>query len=683
MTLKAKLIGLTLLAMSVIGLMAGMIVDMARTSSSTISHVFNEEMVPALALGAIDTSLRRIHNRILGTLTDYYPVEGSRLALAESKETIQANWNLIKKARLDAEERERIRRIEEYLPRLWDFIAELDKVYRQEDLVALKALQDARWTEIHINLIKPIQYLHPHFAAHAAAAAKSGIEEGRKHEQWAIVAAVSGTMLMLPLLAWITLRINAGVKTLQEGLDRLARNQYREDVPVTSNDEVGVMASALNRTAAQLRADREEILALKNRNELILDTMGEGLYGTDARGIITFINPAGAAMTGWSAPELIGRPAHATLHHTRPDGTHYPREECPMYSTCQDGKVHQADNDVFWRRDGTPIDIHLVSTPILEEGRVTGAVVVFSDISLRKEAERVIGETMKELRKTNKKLEEAQNQLLQSEKMATIGQLAAGVAHEINNPIGYVHSNLGSLDMYIQSLLGVVAAYEYAESAIADVEVLSQVLAAKRGADLEFLRKDIAALMAESREGITRVKKIVQDLKDFSHVDEAEWQWTDLRKGLDSTLNIVWNEIKYKAEVIKEYGELPEVECLPSQLNQVFMNMLVNAAHAIEPPATSPEGKERGTITLRCGAEGEEVWVEIADTGKGIPPENLNRVFDPFFTTKPVGKGTGLGLSLSYSIVQKHHGRISVASEAGKGTTFRIWLPIKQPEKKE
>jgi two-component system NtrC family sensor kinase len=271
------------------------------------------------------------------------------------------------------------------------------------------------------------------------------------------------------------------------------------------------------------------------------------------------------------------------------------------------------------------------------------------------------------------KLEAAQSQLLQSEKMASIGQLAAGVAHEINNPIGYVYSNLGSLDKYIQAILGVVAVYEQAESAIASGEALSRVQAAKQGADLEFLREDIAALMKESREGITRVKKIVQDLKDFSHVDEAEWQWADIHQGLNSTLNIVWSEIKYKAEVVKEYGELPEVECLPSQLNQVFMNLLVNAAHAIE---------ERGTITLRSGVKGEEVWVEIADTGKGIAPENLNRIFDPFFTTKPVGKGTGLGLSLSYSIMQKHHGRIEVASEVGVGTVFRVYLPVKQPEKK-
>jgi signal transduction histidine kinase len=272
------------------------------------------------------------------------------------------------------------------------------------------------------------------------------------------------------------------------------------------------------------------------------------------------------------------------------------------------------------------------------------------------------------------KLHDAQNQLLQSEKMASIGQLAAGVAHEINNPIGYVNSNLGTLEKYLRDLLAMLEAYQRAEPLLAaDPETAARIKALREKLDIEFIKEDIAALMKESEEGVSRVKKIVQDLKDFSHVDESEWQWVDLHKGLESTLNVVWNELKYKAEVLKEYGDLPEVECLPSQLNQVFMNMLVNAAHAIE---------DRGTITIRTGTEGDEVWVEFADSGKGIPLENLKRIFEPFFTTKPVGKGTGLGLSLSYSIVQKHHGRIDVASGMGRGATFRIHLPVKQPDGK-
>jgi len=276
-------------------------------------------------------------------------------------------------------------------------------------------------------------------------------------------------------------------------------------------------------------------------------------------------------------------------------------------------------------------------------------------------------ERNKEVLAMNERLDSTQNQLQQSEKMASIGQLAAGVAHEINNPIGYVYSNLGTLEKYVQDMFSMVDSYEQAESAIGDVAVRTRLQSAREKLDLAYLKEDLSALMNESRDGITRVKKIVQNLKDFSHVDATdEWHFADLHKGLDSTLNIVSNEIKYKAEVVKEYGQIADVECIASQINQVFMNLLVNASHAIE---------VRGVITLRSGQKGNEVWLSVSDTGKGIPPENIKKIFDPFFTTKPVGKGTGLGLSLSYGIIKKHNGRIEVSSEVGKGTTFTVWLP--------
>lgn len=319
------------------------------------------------------------------------------------------------------------------------------------------------------------------------------------------------------------------------------------------------------------------------------------------------------------------------------------------------------------RLDGTPLFTELD----LEQGTILLNMVslALGNIQLHLDRQR----RFEELRQVNQKLEEAHSQLLQSEKMASIGQLAAGVAHEINNPIGYVYSNLGALERYLGEVFVVLDAYEKAEGAIpGNAPVLADLHALKSKVDLPFLKADLQSLMNESKEGITRVKRIVQDLKDFSHADVGdEWQWADLQKGLDSTLNIVWNEIKYKAEVVKEYGELPDIECLPSQMNQVFMNLLINAAHAIE---------ERGMITLRTGSEAEQVWVEVADTGKGIAPENLKRIFDPFFTTKPMGKGTGLGLSLAYGIVEKHHGRIEVQSEVGKGTAFRICLPVRQAQ---
>ncbi|NKI97503.1 ATP-binding protein [Rhizobacter sp. SG703] len=278
-----------------------------------------------------------------------------------------------------------------------------------------------------------------------------------------------------------------------------------------------------------------------------------------------------------------------------------------------------------------------------------------------------------ELTELNRKLSEAQDKLVQSEKLASIGQLAAGVAHEINNPIGFIFSNFGTLEKYLAQLFGMLAAYEAAEPGLAGTPAAAQLLRMREEIELDYLKDDIPALMTESKDGIQRVRKIVQDLKDFSRVDaRQEWEWVSLHTGIDSTLNIVNNEIKYKADVVKRYGELPDVECLPSELNQVFMNLLVNAAHAIS--------AERGTITISTGTAGDMAWVEVADNGSGIAPENLKRIFDPFFTTKPVGKGTGLGLSLSYGIVKKHGGRIEVNSEPGRGTAFRVSVPVKRSD---
>jgi two-component system, NtrC family, sensor kinase len=267
------------------------------------------------------------------------------------------------------------------------------------------------------------------------------------------------------------------------------------------------------------------------------------------------------------------------------------------------------------------------------------------------------------------KLEEAHNQLLQSEKLAAIGQLAAGVAHEINNPIGFVSSNMSTLEKYLEGLMRLVTAYDRLGESTDLASRRSEIAKIKQEIDFEFLSEDVSALLGESRDGLLRVRKIVQDLRDFSRVDTAERDMADLRNCLDSTLNIVSNELKYRADVVKEYAEIPLVDCVPSQLNQVFMNLMINAAHAI--PADA-----HGTITLATGSTPEAVWAEIRDNGCGIPPDRISRIFEPFYTTKPVGSGTGLGLSISYSIVRKHGGRIEVDTEPGRGTAMRVWLPL-------
>ncbi len=266
-------------------------------------------------------------------------------------------------------------------------------------------------------------------------------------------------------------------------------------------------------------------------------------------------------------------------------------------------------------------------------------------------------------------LKEAQSLLLQAGKMTSIGQLVAGVAHEINNPLGYIHSNLASLKEYIESMTPLFALVDTLLLALpSNHPAVNAYQQFAKQINLTYIREDLEDLVRESIEGAIRTKKIVQDLRDFSHFEQPEWALFDIEAGLDATLNIANNELKYKADIFKHYAGLEPLLCLGSQLNQVFLNLLINAAQAIE---------DKGEIHLRTGRLLDDwVWIEIEDTGIGIPEEIQKKIFEPFFTTKPIGKGTGLGLSLSMHIVQLHQGRIEVTSTPNKGTRFRVYLPI-------
>jgi signal transduction histidine kinase len=419
----------------------------------------------------------------------------------------------------------------------------------------------------------------------------------------------------------------------------------------------------------------------------------------DANHRITHWNKACVAITGVPAGDMVG-----TTDHWKP---FYPESRPVMADLIVDGSLEDRFETFYhehFRRSSNIPDafegealfpslgnggrwLYFTAAPLCNaEGQRIGAIETLQDVTERQRAEEelrqyqnhleeIVADRTSQLAEANTKLEkdrqelelllskveDAQQQLLQSEKMAAIGQLAAGVAHEINNPVGFVNSNLGTLKAYVTQLLNIISAYEGGTP--------DDITTARKAADIEFLREDLPSLVAESQEGLNRVTKIVKDLKDFSHVDHAEaHQACDLNAGLESTLNVVWNELKYKAEVIRELGDIPPVNCVPAQINQVFMNLLVNAAQAIE---------QQGKIFVRSGMENQHVWFEIEDTGTGMSEEVRNRIFEPFFTTKPVGKGTGLGLSISYDIiVKKHGGRMDVTSTLGKGTCFRIWLPL-------
>jgi PAS domain S-box-containing protein len=375
---------------------------------------------------------------------------------------------------------------------------------------------------------------------------------------------------------------------------------------------------------------------------------------------MTFVSANARNVLGYAPEEMLADP-NFWFDHIHPDDA--PAIFSSLALLFVEGertyeyRFRAASGEYLWMRD----QLRLIRD---ERGAPLEVIGSLSNITARKQLEQ-------EQQQLITRLREAHDQLLQSEKMASIGQLAAGVAHEINNPIGFVNSNMSTLNRYVETLLSVVrSTNEAVTQAAPGTALAARIDAINREADLAFLQEDIGELVSESLDGLKRVRDIVQSLKDFSHMGETDWHFADLHAGLETTLNIVANEIKYKATVERRYGRLPEVKCLASQLNQVFMNLLVNAAQAI---------RERGVITIATGVEGDWVWVAISDTGCGIPPHNMNRIFEPFFTTKPVGSGTGLGLSLSYSIINKHGGRIEVASTPEVGTTFTLRLPVVPP----
>lgn len=420
--------------------------------------------------------------------------------------------------------------------------------------------------------------------------------------------------------------------------------------------------------------DKEGIIIIQNEDE--------------KKGLIKYVNDVAVDLTGYDREQLQGM---TILDLLLPDNWDDERNERKEAQKGGDGPIaHQ-----FWviskKGKNIPIETDIRITEF--EGK-KALICRSKDVSEKIEAdeqlknysqtlEKMVEERTAELKKALLDLQNTQSQLLQSEKMASIGQLAAGVAHEINNPVGFVRSNLGTINEYLQDLMKLLNLYRLLEATLVERdgmsedgaigEHLKQIQKVKKDIDIEYILNDYKSVVDESLEGMARVTKIVSDLKDFAHVDKAELEYADLNKGLESTLNIAWNELKYKAEVLKNFGEIPLVKCYPQRLNQVFMNILVNAGQAIE-------GK--GKIEISTSIDKDHVVIKISDTGGGIPPEILPKIFDPFFTTKDVGKGTGLGLNVAYNIIQKHKGTIEVESDVGVGTTFIMRLQI-EPELEE
>lgn len=394
--------------------------------------------------------------------------------------------------------------------------------------------------------------------------------------------------------------------------------------------------------------------------KLLVEATPGAIYGIDAEGNCTFCNPACLRLLGYSnAAELLGRKSHDAIHHSRPDGTPYPQTECPVFASFHDGKDAHVSDEVFWRKDGTSIPVEYGSRQIRRHGKVFGAVVTFVDITERRRKEM---------------------ELRHGQKLEAVGRLAAGIAHEINTPIQFVGDNTRFLQHAFADGLRLMRQYQQLQQAALHgeitAELLDEVARTRQEADWDYLEQEIPRAVEQMLEGLNRVATIVRGMKEFSHVDRSnEKAPSDLTRALESTLIVARNELKYVADVETDFAPLPPVICHLGDLNQVFLNLLVNAAHAIEDAVKGTPRK--GKITVCTRRDGDCVEVRIADTGVGIPKEARDRIFDPFFTTKEVGRGTGQGLALARAIVvEKHGGTLTFETELGKGTTFVIRLPI-------
>ena len=388
-------------------------------------------------------------------------------------------------------------------------------------------------------------------------------------------------------------------------------------------------------------------------HSVIMDDMAEGLYTVDADGKLTSVNRAASEMLGWSEKELLGRSAHATVHAAMRPGVPQPESDCPLRRIRTAGLSMQTVDETFVRRDGSTFGVTCSVAPLDIGGDVPGAVVTFSDMTEVRRAE----------------LENRHDQQLES-----LGRLSAGLAHEINTPIQFVGDNTRFLADAYQDMLQLLLVYrECMAPELGELQWGERTERAQRAeveADIEYLAAEIPAAVSQTLEGVERVASLVRAMKSFSYKDSTEQSYADLNEAVRTTLTVARNEVKYVADVVLDLGELPDVLCHLGDLNQVFLNLLVNAADALK------DRPERGEIRISSRAEGATAVLSFADNGTGIPEDIQQSIFEPFFTTKEVGKGTGQGLALARAVLEKHAGSIEVRSALGTGTEFILRLPI-------
>ncbi|MEA3297689.1 MAG: ATP-binding protein [candidate division Zixibacteria bacterium] len=385
-----------------------------------------------------------------------------------------------------------------------------------------------------------------------------------------------------------------------------------------------------NNTTVEQNHAEQALARMVRQYSAMIDTVPAMMFLKDINHKYVTVNKAFCRLANKSADEIIGKTDYDIFLFEKADEYHKTDQIVMNEDRCvfeHEQSLEDADGKTRWIST-TRVPLHDIN------GMVSGVVGLVQDITEQ---------------------HKSHEQLMQSDKLAAIGTLAAGVAHEINNPVGFISSNLNTMSKYLERIRSYVE-----NTGVEDDDDKEGILD---------IMTDFSDAVNESIEGTVRVKDIVTDLKSFSRVDGAKKGLVNINEGIESTLNIVWNELKYHCKVEKELSNIPDLMCIPNQLNQVFMNMLLNAGHATAETA--------GFIRIRTWADDINIYVSIKDNGVGIPQINLKNIFEPFYTTKDVGKGTGLGLSLAYDIIKKHNGNIDVKSEVGVGTEFVVSLPLK------
>jgi signal transduction histidine kinase len=466
-------------------------------------------------------------------------------------------------------------------------------------------------------------------------------------------------------------QLQAQVATLEELL------QLYEKSATEQEQHLQGTLQKLQERAQQLEHAQSTLQTLQT----ILDSMGDAVVVVNEEGQPLFVNPAAELML---KGESLEHSFHQWIENYEifiDDGVSPCFvEELPLARAIQGENIDTAQLRIVNKTTGETQWLSVNARPLKADGYLTGAVAVFRDISQLKEFEQSLqqsNQTAQEqaqlLTKTLQQLKQTQGQLIQGEKMSSLGQTVAGIAHEINNPVNFIHGNLNPTRQAFQDLLGLIDQFQAIYPA-PPVEILEMIEAI----DLAFLARDIPEMLMSMQTGTERIRDIVTSLRVFSRLDESAVKAVDIHKGIDSALMLLQSKLAQHREQVdiqidKSYGELPLVECYASQLNQVFGNLLCNAVDAlVAAGATQP------TITIRTKALKGYVIIQILDNGMGVSQAIKSKIFDPFFTTKPVGQGTGLGLSVCYQVVvETHKGYLECFSREGRGTQFVVKLPIK------